>query len=308
MDERLQHRLDTERRDAPSMESIADLHYLNIPGGRLRAFHARPATVEAARPIVMVPGFGVVPSGWHDWWTVLHDRAEIFYIETREKPGSELKEEEGADLSMSALIADIELGLEHFDLVGRDFVLMGTSWGATALMAGLAERRLDTRKTNSVVAWNPLDHIWFSRWALRHVTPRIPFSVIDRLRGVISGVALAGMAPAQRERLMGFVNAADWRWKGVAETQVDFELSEVAATITQEILIFVGVNERIHSSEASELLTASIPRGRLFQPVVSEEDNTRLAGLVNLELARITCDAPLPQLLASWERAIRHTH
>jgi len=307
MDELLQQRIDAERREAPPMESASELHYLTIPGGRLRAFHARPSTVEAARPIVMVPGFGAVPSGWHDWWSVLHDRTEVFYLETREKPHGELIEE-GADMSMDAMISDIAQGLEYFDLVDKDFVLMGTSWGATALMAGLAKKRLLAKDARSVVAWNPIEHIWFSRWALRHVTPRIPFSVIDRLRSLIGGVALAGMGQAQRERLMGFVNAADWRWKAAAETQVDFELTELSGAILQEVLIFVGIDERIHSAEASENLTASIPRGRLFQPDVSQTDNTRLAGLVNLELSRITCDAPLPQLLARWERAIQHTH
>lgn len=285
---------------APPLEEVAERSFIPVPGGRIRALHYKPERVECKRPVVMVPGFGVVPSGWHDWWAMLYDRAEVFYIETREKPTS-LIERRGADLSMDALVLDMVRGLDHFEIAGRDYVIQGGSWGGTTLLAGLG---LGAYSAPAVVAWNPVRRLWFNRWALKHLTPHVPMEAFESLRGLISGVALAGMNPVQRERLMVNINAADWRWKAAAEAQAAFDLNDLTSAILEEVLVFIGVDERVHSAESSEALARRIPRGRLFWPQANESENIAVAGLVALELARIRAGDRLPEPILAVERAL----
>lgn len=299
MNEHIQKALQQARREAPPLESVATEHRLPIDGGDIRLLHARPAKPSAARPVVMIPGFGVLPPGWHDWWSVLHERAEVFYIETREKPTSTLQE--GADLSMDALVRDIAAGLSYFGLDGTDYVLQGTSWGSTAMLAGLSAGAFSAE---TVLAWNIVPHMHFNRWALRNVTPRLPFWIIGALRDVLGGIVLSGMEANQRARLMSFIQVADWRWKDAAEAQVDFELADIAASISQEILLVVGVDEKVHSADASAEIAARMPRGRLLAPGVPSTDNTLLGGVFALELARQSSADPLPPLLAGVERSL----
>lgn len=295
----LQEALDRAPRDAPPIEQVATEHRLAIPGGSIRLLHARPTHPVAGRPVVMVPGFGVLPPGWHDWWAVLRGRVEVFYIETREKPTSTL--EPGADLSMEALVHDVAAGLEYFGLRGADVVLQGTSWGSSTILAGLASGAVSAE---TVLAWNIVPHLHFSRWALRHITPWLPFWVFGVTRDLISSVVFAGMEPAQRARLESFVKTADWRWKAAAEAQVDFELGELAPQIAQEVLVVVGVDEKVHSAEVSAELAALMPRGRLLTPAVSPAVNTRVGGIFALELAQVAAGAPLPAMLQAVEQPL----
>lgn len=126
MNDSIEKVLSEARRDVPTLESVATAHRLPVTGGDIRLLHAKPVRSQAARPVVMIPGFGVLPPGWHDWWSVLHERAEVFYIETREKPTSTLLE--GSDLSMDAFSSDIAAGLSCFGLEDAEMVGVLGEW------------------------------------------------------------------------------------------------------------------------------------------------------------------------------------
>ncbi|MHA1522606.1 MAG: hypothetical protein ACTSRK_20765 [Promethearchaeota archaeon] len=65
--------------DLPDMEEI----YVPVSNGEIRVLHYCPPSAESVRPLVFVPGWGVPPSVFSDWFEVLYNRVEFYYIERR---------------------------------------------------------------------------------------------------------------------------------------------------------------------------------------------------------------------------------
>ena len=252
----------------------------------------------------MVPGYGATPEGFQDFYAALRDKAELFYIETREKSSSRITGRP-ADMSVSRNARDIQQALSHLGLAAsRDFVLVAPCWGASIVLHGLIERSLDAP---TVLVADPMHTLWFPKWVLRYVSPLLPSPVLLALRPFIARSMLGDMQePTQKLRAYAFVYRADvWKWKKAAEAARDFELFGRLSGIDREVFVLNGTRDKIHDQRQYPRIAREMPRGRFISMPTDERNRERLFGVAALELARVSAGDGLPPSLARFEKRVR---
>ncbi len=291
-------------REAPPFWQEGEELWVPVGDGEIRVIHCGAESRGAARPVVFLPGFGVVPEGFQDFYRAVRGRAEMYYVETREKSSSRLHGPR-PDMSLSRSIRDVEIVLASLREAGvGDFVLTAACWGATIVLEGLIEGRLHAP---TVLLVDPAHELWFPKWLLRWVSPILPAAVVTALRPLIFQAMLGDMRePAQKERTRAFVWGADVRkWKRTAEAAREVELLGRLGSVPGEVLILNGTADKIHDPRIYPVMAREMPHGRfLFMPA-GESDREKLFGVAARELCRVGAAQGLPPSLARFERDIR---
>jgi pimeloyl-ACP methyl ester carboxylesterase len=302
---RLAAMLAAEDRRAPDFWSAAATRTIYVPveDGEIRVFHIKPEDPIAVRPIVLVPGWGSLPSGFRDFYSVIHQRAELFYLETREKQSSRLDRGK-ARLTMSRKARDVQDALNFLGLSrGEDFVLLGACWGGALLFQGLLD---DALRAPTLATMDPMHSLWYPEWVLRYVSPLLPVSIVQLIKPVLKALALAGMKErVQRQRAADFIdNAEIWKWQRAAQSVWDFELFGKLQRLREEVLVFNGTGDKIHDPLNYPRIAGELPRGRFFFMPTDESKRERLMGLIALELAKVSAAQGVPASLAAFEKMI----
>jgi len=68
--------------------------YVPVDDGEIRVLHIKPNKPVAKRPLVFIPGWGGLVEGYTDFYEVLHDKVEFYFLETREKKAVNLTEKQ----------------------------------------------------------------------------------------------------------------------------------------------------------------------------------------------------------------------
>jgi len=279
-------------------------YYIPVGDAEIRVFHFRPPRPQAFRPVVVLPGWGATPEGFQELYAVLHDKAELYYLETREKASSRLLHRR-PDMSVSRSARDVQAALEELGLAGRrDFLLLGACWGGTIILRGLAEGSLEAP---TVVVADPMHTLWFPRWVLRHISPLLPAAAVHLLRPILLHSMLGDMKePAQKQRIFQFVRSADvWKWKKAAEAAREEELFGALSGIKKEVFVLNGTRDKVHDQRNYPRIAGELPSGRfLFMPA-DESLRERLFGVVALEFAKVSAAQGLPASLAGFEKPVR---
>lgn len=125
---------------APSATAVEKTVELS-PAVRLRSVVFTPPQKTNNPPVVFVPGWISVMAGWHDVLIDMSKDYEIYYLETREKKSSQLGAAE--KFSVEAIGNDITRYVELLGLQEDNFILFGSSLGATAILDCV--RNLETK-------------------------------------------------------------------------------------------------------------------------------------------------------------------
>ncbi len=293
-------------RPAPRFGAPGSVEELRVPveGGEIRVFHVPCDDPAARRPVVMVPGFGATPEGFQDFYAAVQGRAELYYVETREKSSSRIFTT-GADMSVGRSARDVQQALEWIGLGGSgDFLLMAPCWGAAIVLEGLREGCL---RAPTVVVADPMHALWFPKPLLRWAAPIVPASFLRLLRPVIARSMLGDMQePTQKERALAFVYGADvWKWKTAAHAAWDFELIGRLGQIRREVFVLNGTRDKIHDQTFYPRIAAEMPCGRFISMPTDESNRERLFGVAAVEFSRVSAADGLPGSLARFEKKIR---
>lgn len=282
-------------------------YYLPVEDGEIRVFHHLPKNSIGRRPVVFLAGWGTTPEGFRNFFDVVNDRIEYYYIETREKNSSRL-DRSRAQMGMDQQAQDVERVLQsELQTVDtgelRDFVLIGTCWGSTILAHGLARNILSAP---TAVLFDPMHTLWFPKWLLKWVVPLTPLWLWNLIRPLGKRIALRGMdEPTQRRRAELFIdNATLWKWKRSGLQVQNVDLYRSMPQIRQEVLVMNGVRDKIHDPQHYPRLAALIPEGRFFYLPVDESQREQLLGLASVLFAQVTKDEGLPEELRGFERSI----
>ncbi len=277
--------------------------YVPVEDGAIRIFHHIPRKKTVQRPIVLVPGWGAIPSGFQNFFNVVHNRAEVILIETREKRSSRLQRST-ARLDMSQKARDVQAVLNYCGLTAnKDFLLMGTCWGAAVILQGLIDQ---VTKAPTIVLLDPMHTLWFPKWIIRYIGPLTPTWFWAMIKPLAKKIALWGMeAETQRQRAEAFIdNATIWKWKRAAQQVVDFELLGQVGNIQQEVFVFNGTGDKIHDQRNYPQLAQEMPRGRFIYMQTDESRRETLVGLIALEFAKVDRQAGLPTALKPFEKRL----
>ena len=283
---------------------VGELRYVTAGDAEIRVLHFRPPNPQATRPIVLLPGWGATPEGFQDFYEVVHGKAELFYVETREKASSRILSPR-ADMSVSRSARDVQAALEALGLAGRrDFVLIGACWSAAIILQGLLEGVLDAP---TILAADPMHALWFPRWVLRCISPLLPLPVARMLRPILLHSMLGDMKePAQKRRVFGFVRAADpWKWKKSAEAARNFELFGSLSGIQKEVFVLNGTRDKVHDPRNYPRIARELPQGRFLFVPADESRRERMFAAVALEFAKVSAAQGLPPSLAIHEKPVR---
>jgi pimeloyl-ACP methyl ester carboxylesterase len=290
---------------APHFWEIGEQVLVPVEDAEIRVIHCAPRTPRSAaqRPIVLVPGFGVIPEGFQDFYTAVHGKAELYYVETREKGSSRLCSGR-PDMSVARSARDLRLVMAALGLAGRrDFVLVAVCWGASIALEGMIGGFLDAP---TVLLADPMHALWFPKWVLRWISPLLPVPIVRALRPFVFRAMLGDMRePAQKERARAFVYGADvGKWKRSAEAARDFELFGRLSAIGREVFVLNGTKDKIHDPRNYPRMARELPKGRFLYMSAGEHEREKLVGTAALELARVSAAQGLPPSLAWFEKRI----
>jgi len=283
---------------------VCDELYVPVEGAELRVYRHRPQRPTARRPIVLVPGWGALPETFQEFFDVVYNQAEWYFVETREKASSRLSSRR-VDMSVPRSVRDLQAVLEHFGLSARgDFVLLGACWGAAILLEGLITGKLTAP---TAIAADPMHRMWFPRWALRGVAPWLPDFVTRMIKPILREAMLGGMQePAQKRRDYAFIAAADtWKWQHGAAAAADFELYGRLGAVRREVVVFNGTTDRVHDAMHYPRIAREMPGGRFIHMKTTEDKRERLMAAAALEFARVGQEDGVPPALARFERSLR---
>ncbi|MCX7031205.1 MAG: alpha/beta hydrolase [Spirochaetes bacterium] len=298
--------LSAEQPDAPRFwEPGGGGEAITVPvdGAEIRVYHAKPARPVARRPILFVPGWGTNPQGWFDLTKAVHGRAELYYLETREKASSRILDRR-TDMGMSQSARDIGDAIGFLGLSARDFLLLGACWGAAQVLQGLVDRSISAP---TVLVGDPMHTLWFSKWLLRWVSPVFPTAALKLVRPLFVKAMIGDMKePVQKTRAYDFVYSADfWKWQKSAEAAKDFELYGALGGVRDEVFVFNGTSDKVHDPVHYPRLAGELPRGRFLHVPTVESRRELLFGAVALEFAKVSAADGVPPSLARFEKKVR---
>jgi pimeloyl-ACP methyl ester carboxylesterase len=292
------------KRQAPELwaPGVCREVYIPVPGAEIRVYHCRPSAPAARRPIVLVPGWGTIPQGFQGFYETVHAKAELFYLETREKLSSRLGRR--PDMSVLRSARDIQAALQALGLAGKDFVLVGACWGASMILEGLLSGELDAP---TVILADPMHTLWFPKWVLRWISPLLPAAAVRLMRPVLRQAMLGDMKEsAQKQRTFAFVNSADiWKWKKSAEAAREFELFGRLQQVERELFVLNGTADKVHDQSHYPRIARELPGGRFLFVPVDESHRERMFAAVALQFAHQPAADGLPASLAGFEKKIR---
>ncbi|MFW5690038.1 MAG: alpha/beta fold hydrolase [Spirochaetota bacterium] len=271
----------------------------SVPGGSIRSLHLAAAAPEQGLPVLFVPGWGGVMTGFARTLGAVDPRVRVIYAETREKRSSRLAR--NAPFSMRHFARDIAAVARDAGLTERGFVLAGSSFGGAVVAQALA---LHLLKPAATILYDPMPRLWVPRWTLTTLAPLLPVGVIAHLRPGLKRLVLAGMRePTQRRRTARFIDDADlWKWRAAALRMRSWTIWKIAPRVESSVYVVNGSSDRFHAGAIYPQIAAALPHGRLFRVPVDESEREDLMGAI---LSECALSRGSPGMLELFEQPLR---
>jgi pimeloyl-ACP methyl ester carboxylesterase len=302
----------TSRR-SPGSTPPADRFLESQPGGDVSRFYDAPTTdvpvdggtirvrriagTGSGRPVIFVPGWGRIPESFDDFYLAVSSEVEIFHVETREKSSSRVDRSMSRfDIDQFAL--DVRAVIDHLKLADRDPILMGTCFGASVILTGLAHGTLDAR---TVLCLDPAEKSWLPASVIMALAP-LPVFLMNLLRPVLRTIVLAGMhEPEQRARAAATINSAViWKWRKSAIRMRKWNLFDHLSQIRNKTYVLNGSHDRFHDSAVFPAVADAIPDGVFIRVPVAEDRRERLFGAIATVFASTDSGPEIPPALREF--------
>jgi len=292
----------TKKENVPDFwnQEICETIYVPVDDGELRVLHIKPKNPQSKRLLVFIPGWGGLVEGYTDFYEVIHNQLEFYFIETREKSSSKLDRRK-AKMNMTQKAKDIQDIIKYLGIDKQDFTLFGTCWGGAIILHGLIKGLI---KAPTIVANDPMHTLWFPKWLLKYIAPFIPVPIVKLLKPIFKKTQLRGMEEeVQRKRAEAFVDKADaWKWKKTAEAVKDFELIGRMSSIQEEVFITNGTTDKVHNQYTYPVMAKELPNGRFIYMKTDESKREYLMGYLALEFCKVISDDGIPPSLQEFEK------
>lgn len=283
-------------------EPNCKIHHVPVQGGTIRVIHVKQKNPQNIRPVVFISGWSTMARLFNDFYEMLHNRIDFYFVETREKISSNIKRKK-AHMDLSQNARDVQSVIEYFDLPGQDFVLFGSCWGASVMFQGLLD---GTLKAPQYVTFAPMHKLWFNKFVLKWLAPILPVFIISLLMKILPPLMFMGMkAKKQKKRMLdSFKDTVVWKWKKAAIAAADFELFGKLSKIEEEVLVIAGTHDRVHDAKNYPRFTDELPNSRFLFLGIDETEREYALGLLVNELSKITTEEYIPEYLKEFEKNI----
>lgn len=280
-------------------EGVCDVSYVPIDDGELRIFHHIPKKPLSKRPVLFVPGFGTSPWSWRHFSVPMYEKCEYYFLETREKGSSKIRNRRKAKMSVDQTGKDIGQVIAHLGLDKKDFVLFGASYCGGIILNALAKKYLTAP---TVAVYDPLKSWKNHRKYVYFLAPMPPF-LIEVFKHLIVRMFLIGFKnESQRQRIYDYIkHAVAWKWRKAGIHNFKYDVSPILKDIEEEVQVYHGPFDKFHPGEHYFQMAKSIPNGKYIYLKTPEEHRELLAGIIALELGKTTKEAGIPKIFEQFE-------
>lgn len=252
---------------APATVSISERYLSMSDGVELRVFDFVPENDDPAKPmVVFVAGWISLISGWQGFLRQLTETHRVLYVETREKFSSRVADIKNTDFDLPRLITDVRETLEQGVDAGRDFVLSGSSLGATAIMEYLMTQEGPQPLGNALIAPNPELRFPAPIMAIiKLFPPRAYAPVREFAKWYLRTFRLdPKKEPEQVEKYENTLDQADpYKLKKNVFALMRYRAWGRMHQIVQDCLIIGASADKLHGLENLERMIAEMPSARL---------------------------------------------
>ncbi len=301
----VQNMMDTESKDGTPYfweNGFCRSFYVPVDDGEIKVYHIKPPKIASKRPVVFIPGWGGLKEHFQDYYKPIHNKVELYYVETREKNSSRVNRKK-VKMNMSQKAKDIQEVIEFLNLDKEDFVLHGTCWGSAIVLQGLMDKRI---KAPTVVVHDPMHKLWFPKWIIKYIAPILPAFGVKLMRPFFKWMQLRGMEEkVQRERAEFFIKRAElWKWRKAAIAVKDFELFGNLSKIEETVFVSNGTFDKVHNRFDYPKIATELPNGRFIYMETDEAQREKLIGLIALEFSKISKEQGIPPSLMKFEKQL----
>lgn len=242
-----------------------------VPVGRgveLRVMHWRPLRDDRSAPLLFVPGWISVVSGWAAFLRAAVERRRVFYVESREKVSARLGRARvrAEDFAIGQVAADLRAVCQRLPLEVSETIVAGSSLGATALLEALKGGQLRPRAAFLVAPNSEFRLPWATRlvWRLPNVFFHlVKHAIIWHLRNFRVDAAAE---PEQMERYEQTVLSADpARLKRSARAIGGYQIWPSLDSVEVPTAVVYAPSDKLHAAGDVERIATALPRGTLVR-------------------------------------------
>jgi pimeloyl-ACP methyl ester carboxylesterase len=246
-----------------------------------------PGSAAAGPPILFVPGWISVVTGWIPVLSELTAHHRVIYIETREKVSAGIPRGPLPSFQMDRLVEDLHEIVEARLEPGERHVLMGSSLGSTLILDHMG-RGAPSPVTSILIA--PNAEFRLPAWVLpvARVVPGPAFIILRKvLKWYLTSFILDAEAePEQAARYRRSLDEAEpRRLKANARAMARYAVWDCLGGIHCPVLIITGQSDALHHRGDMDRMVEMLPEGRIEVMASNRETHSAKAG--QLALAEI---------------------
>jgi pimeloyl-ACP methyl ester carboxylesterase len=237
-------------------------------GFRLRVLRWLPQAPATLPRVVFVAGWVSVVEGWAPVLRKLAERAEILYVETREKHSAELPERglRPADFSIPRMADDIVEACAALGADDGEVLLIASSMGANAALEALKHQRLRVRAGFMIAPNGDFHYPWWG-----HLLIRMPAAGYRLVRPLIAAYLRhfrvnTAADPGQMRRYERTLEEAEpRRLKLSAQAAVGYRLWPDLETVQVPVAVAFASSDTLHGGGRCEDIVSCLLDARLVR-------------------------------------------
>jgi len=227
-------------------------------GVKLFEIHFMPPKPSPFPPVIFLAGWGSLIYSWEIVLKEMTKDFEVYYVETREK-GSAIHHGK-QDLSIDSLGSDLDPIVAHHNLLGRSYIMFGSSLGATVILDAMSQDKINP--SYSILIGPNAEFIapWF--WIMiARITPPFLYHVIKPviIWYMKKNYLDTDSDPEQYQKYVRSLNEAHpQRLRRSALNFSKYKIWDRLGSIHQKVLIFTGSKDVMHGFENTVKIAKSL--------------------------------------------------
>ncbi len=255
-------------------------------GVALKIIDFTPENFSQEKPvIVFVAGWISLISGWKGALKALTSEYRVLYVESREKQSSSVPNVKKVSFSMERLKLDISEIIEKTVPAPGEFILAGSSLGATAILEYCASEK---RTPLSAVLIGPNAEFRFPK-ILAAIVPVFPPSLYALIKPVIKWYLRNFRLDKKhsREQILKYENTLDcanpFKLKANALAIKNYKLWDHIVNISVPCLIISATTDTLHGIEDIKRMLELMPYSSYIELESNMETHSEKAGHIIIE-------------------------
>ena len=219
-----------------------------------------PSLINNNPAVVFIPGWISMIKGWQEVLKEMTKDFTVYYLETREKISSQIKE--NADYSVEEIGNDIIRLIEILKLQNRKYILLGSSLGATSILNCCKDLQV---KPFSLILISPNAEFRIPPWGVLVIKlfyPPLYNFIKPYLKWYIKTFRMNVKHDyEQYEKYSSVLNFADpWKLKKAALSVYKYSVWNLLDKIEYPTLILGGSKDKLHEPENLKRIVSSMKK------------------------------------------------